>query len=101
MIRLRCREHRSRARSGPRAVPAAGGQEDSEVTATLDSIVAHVPAVVAALSALHPGGASRIERGARLVAADKVQRTARVWLIGSESDPNSSYGVIYVDGVWT
>src|SRR4051794_17239595 len=75
--------------------------EDSDMTATLDSIVAHLPTLVAALSALDPGAACRIARGARLVAADAVQPIGPVTLVTSESEPTTAYSVIRVGDVLT
>jgi hypothetical protein len=40
-----------------------GGVEDSEMSATLTPIVAHLPAIVTTLTAANPGAAERIARG--------------------------------------
>src|SRR4051812_11964573 len=56
------------------------GAREEPMTAPTPPIVAPLPTPVAPLSAPPPGAACRIERGARLVAADAVSRIARVWI---------------------
>lgn len=66
------------------------------------SIVAHVPTVVATLTAAHPAAACRIERGARLVADDAVSPIYGIGhLVASESEPGRSYWVMRANDVLT
>src|SRR5262245_33546198 len=62
--------------------------------ATPTSIVAHLPAIVTALTTAHPGAACRIARGAALVAAGAVERVYNVFLVISASTPDRAYVVI-------
>ena len=72
------------------------------MTATPTTILAHLPAVVAALTAAHPGAACRIERGARLVAAGAVAPVYGIgFLVESASEPGRAYWVQRVGEVWT
>jgi hypothetical protein len=64
--------------------------------------VIRLPAVVAVLSAAHPGAACRIERGARLVAAGAVALVYGIgFLVESASEPGRAYWVQRVGEVWT
>src|SRR3954451_18021961 len=71
------------------------------MTATPTTILAHLPAIVAALTAAHPGAACRIERGAALVAAGAVERVYGVYLVVSASAPDRAYGVIRLGALLT
>src|SRR3954462_10566073 len=71
------------------------------MTATPATIVAHLPAIVAALTAAHPGAACRITRGAARVAAGAVERVHPVYLVTSASTPDRAYGVIRLGALLT
>src|SRR3954454_16315250 len=85
----------------PRCWNHRGDDGGSEMTATPTTIVAHLPAIIAALTAAHPGAACRIERGAALVAAGAVERAHNVYLVTSASAPDRAYGVIRLGALLT
>src|SRR3954469_12711793 len=71
------------------------------MTATPTTILAHLPAIVAALTAAHPGAACRIARGAALVAAGAVERVYGVFLVTSASTPDHAYVVVRTGALLT
>src|SRR5437763_6707510 len=78
------------------------GHGGSDMTATPTTILAHLPAIVAALTAAHPGAVCRIARGAALVVADAVAPVYSIgYLVASASEPGRSYWVQRVGDVLT
>jgi hypothetical protein len=69
--------------------------------ATLTTMVAHLPAIVAALTAAHRGAACRIARGAALVAAGAVERLYNVFVVTSASTPDRAYVVVRTGALLT
>ena len=71
------------------------------MTATPTTILAHLPAIVAALTAAHPGAACRIARGAALVAAGAVERVYNVFVVTSASTADHAYVVVRTGALLT
>jgi len=71
------------------------------MTATPTTIVTHLPAIVAALTAAHPGAACRIARGAALVAAGAVERVYNVFVVTSASTADRAYVVVRTGALLT
>ena len=71
------------------------------MTATPSTILAHLPAIVAALTAAHPGAACRIARGAALVAAGAVERVYNVYVVTSATTADHAYVVVRTGALLT
>ena len=71
------------------------------MTATPTTILAHLPAIVAALTAAHPGAACRSARGAALVAAGAVERVYNVYVVTSASTKDHAYVVVRTGALLT
>ena len=71
------------------------------MTATPTTILAHLPAIVAALTVAHPGAACRIARGAALVAAGAVERVYGVYVVTSASTADHAYVVVRTGALLT
>src|SRR4051794_21595753 len=71
------------------------------MSAPTTGIVAQLPAIIAALTAAHPGAACRITCGAALVDAGAVERVYNVYLVTSASAPDRAYGVIRLGALLT
>jgi hypothetical protein len=71
------------------------------MSATPTTILAHLPAIVVALTAAHPGAACRIARGAALVAAGAVERVYNVYVVTSASVADHAYVVVRTGALLT
>src|SRR4051795_12475298 len=100
----------ARAQSGPRAVAPAGGQEDSDVSATLSTqssvptfSLATLRTVLAELTAEHPDREWRLVKAANIVAVRTIERSPSGpgWWVESEGESGKFYFVLAVDAVDT